>query len=72
MCDSLFQQQVHVQEAALALQLEGSQTLIKIDDIVTVEENQRPFLSRDRSDVFEVVIFLDFRDGGIGKTDHSP
>jgi hypothetical protein len=29
-------------------------------------------LSRDRSDVFEVVIFLDFRDGGIGKTDHSP
>ena len=72
LCDSLLQQQVHVQEAALALQLEGSQTLIKIDDIVTVEENQRPFLSRDRSDVFEVVIFLDFRDGGIGKTDHSP
>ena len=72
LCDSLLQQEVHVQETAFAFQLEGMLTGIEIDDVVAVEKNQSPFLSRYRSNVFEVVIFLDFRDGGIGKTDHSP
>ena len=72
LCDSLLQQQVHVQETAFALQLEGVLIGIEIDDVVAVEKNQSPFLSGYRSNVFEVVIFLDFRDGGIGKTDHSP
>lgn len=70
LCDGLFQQQVHIKEAAFAFQLKSMLAGVEVNNIVAVEKNQRPFLSRDRSDVcFDHGIV--FRHSGIIDLQHE-
>lgn len=70
LCDSLLQQQVHVQEAALAFQLESMLGGVEVNNIVAVEENQCPFLGRNWANVrFDYGIV--FRHSGIIDLQHK-